>query len=153
MNPALINRLTWQDIDEIVSFLDGKESENLSVTQEEYYSEVLKKLHQKHKTTMYCVERYKTLLPIAEEIVGFKNTRRRTFDQLVLRCIVACKLREEGFSVSAIGRAMGYSHANILYYFGKKQDFFAIPTMYERELRWFREFNEEIEERSQSPSD
>lgn len=146
MQAALINKITWNDVQEIDSILCDIDKENKAYIGEEYYSEVIRRLRTKYKTLPACRDRYNEILPIAETIVGEKNRRERTFELIVLRCMVSCKLRDEGYCMSDIARVMKYDHSTISFYFKKKEDFFALPIMYEREVRWFKQFDEELKE-------
>ena len=148
MKTELVNKLTWEDIKEIDEMLcalsknfklldnDGTQSMD-----EEYYSEVIRQFRVKYKTLPACRDRYKEILPIAEHIVGEKNRKERTFELTVLRCMVANKLREEGYKLSDIGTVMRYDHSTVSFYLSKKADFFALPLMYEREVMWFNAFD------------
>lgn len=145
MNNELIDKLSWEDVREIVAMKTlvtntGKRFE----TEEENYSEVIHMLRIKHKTIGACIERYNEILPIAEEIVGTKNRKERVFELIVLRAMVANKLKDEGYRVTDIGKVMGYNHATVNHYFEKKNDFFALPIMYEQEVRWFKLFDEAL---------
>ena len=140
MRTELVNKLTWEDIQEIDKTIYELEESDYH-GYEEYYSEVIRRLQIKYKTLPACRERYKEILPIAEHIVGEKNRKERTFELTVLRCMVANKLREEGYTISDIGRVMRYDHSTVSFYLSKKADFFALPLMYEREVRWFNAFD------------
>ena len=140
MKTELVNKLTWEDIQEIDKTIYELEESDYH-GYEEYYSEVIRRLHIKYKTLPACRDRYKEILPIAEHIVGEKNRKERTFELTVLRCMVANKLREEGYTISDIGRVMRYDHSTVSFYLSKKADFFALPLMYEREVRWFNAFD------------
>ena len=145
MRAELLNKLTWEDIREIDEMLgtidrDGKVFGN----HEEYCSEILRKLRVKYKTLPACRDRYKEILPIAENIVGEKLRKERTFELTVLRCMVANKLREEGYKITDISSVMKYDHSTVSFYLAKKVDFFALPLMYEREVRWFKAFDEAL---------
>lgn len=140
MKTELVNKLTWEDIQEIDRTIYELEESDYH-GYEEYYSEVIRRLHIKYKTLPACRDRYKEILPIAEHIVGEKNRKERTFELTVLRCMVANKLHEEGYTISDIGRVMRYDHSTVSFYLSKKADFFALPLMYEREVRWFNAFD------------
>lgn len=154
MLAALVKRLTWEDIKEIAETLDTIDIYDKELKSEErYYSDAILRLCKKYKLLPACRERYREILPIAESVVGFKNHKERTFDLTVLRCMVATRLREEGYSLSDIARTMKYNHSTVIFYMGKKKDFFSLPNMYEREIRWFNQFHAALEEQSQSQSD
>ena len=140
MKTELVNKLTWEDIQEIDKTIYELEESDYH-DYEEYYSEVIRRLRIKYKTLPACRDRYKEILPVAEHIVGEKNRKERTFELTVLRCMVANKLREEGYKLSDIGTVMRYDHSTVSFYLSKKADFFALPLMYEREVRWFNAFD------------
>jgi len=143
MKADLIERLSWQDIKEIDEILFQLCSDDFC-DEEEYYSKVITRLNKQNKTLPACKDRYKEILPIAESIVGEKNRRERTFELTVLRCMIASRLKEEGYTLTNISKAMGYDHSTVIFYFKKKADFFALPLMYEREVRWFKAFDEAL---------
>ena len=145
MQVELINKLTWQDIKEICDVFYQVNNDGI-IPEENYYSEVIVRLNKQYNTLPACKERYKEILPIAERIIGEKNGKERTFEHTVLRCMVACKLKEEGYSLTNISKVMGYDHSTVIFYFKKKADFFALPLMYEREVRWFKAFDEALKD-------
>ena len=150
MQTALINRLTWEDIKEIDAMLcsidQAASNEGMIFKNEEdYYSEAIRQLRVKYKTLPACRDRYKEILPIAEKIVGEKNRKERIFELTVLRCMVASRLREEGYRITDISTVMKYDHSTVSFYLAKKEDFFSLPLMYEREVRWFRAFDQQLE--------
>ena len=142
MQTVLVNRLNWKDIKEIDSILSEIDNEAVVRNEEEYYSEALLRLCRRHKTLAACKERYKEILPVAEKVVGVKNSKERTFELTVLRCMIANKLRDEGYSLADIGNTMKYDHSTISFYLNKKKDFFSLPLVFEREVRWFKVFDE-----------
>lgn len=143
MQVELINKLTWQDIKEICDVFYQVNHDEI-IPEENYYSEVIVRLNKQYKTLPACKDRYKEILPIAENIVGEKNRKERTFELTVLRCMVANRLKEEGYTLTNIAKAMSYDHSTVIFYFKKKADFFALPLMYEREVRWFKAFDEAL---------
>lgn len=143
MKVDLIEKLSWQDIKEIDEILFQLCSDDFC-DEEEYYSKVITRLNKQNKTLPACKDRYKEILPIAESIVGEKNRRERTFELTVLRCMIASRLKEEGYTLTNIAKAMGYDHSTVIFYFKKKADFFTLPLMYEREVRWFKAFDEAL---------
>ena len=145
MRTALINKLTWEDIAEIHEIIQ-EINEDAYDTNETYYGEVHIRLCRKYKTLPACKERYIEILPVAEKIIGVKNSKERTFELTVLRCMVANRLLNEGFSGSDIARAMKYDHSTIWFYIKKKEDFFSLPLMYEREVTWFKQFDEALKD-------
>lgn len=146
MKADLIERLTWQDIKDIDEILFQINSDEIRRKEEEYYSEVITRLNKQYKTLPACKDRYKEILPVAENITGEKNRKERTFELTVLRCMIANRLKEEGYTLTNIAKAMGYDHSTIIFYFKKKADFFALPLMYEREVRWFKQFDEALKD-------
>ena len=142
----MIERLTWQDIKDIDEILFQINSDEIRRKEEEYYSEVITRLNKQYKTLPACKDRYKEILPVAENITGEKNRKERTFELTVLRCMIANRLKEEGYTLTNIAKAMGYDHSTIIFYFKKKADFFALPLMYEREVRWFKQFDEALKD-------
>ena len=95
MKADLIERLTWQDIKDIDEILFQINSDEIRCKEEEYYSEVITRLNKQYKTLPACKDRYKEILPVAENITGEKNRKERTFELTVLRCMIANRLKEE----------------------------------------------------------
>ena len=144
MNADLIGKLSWQDVKEINDVFLQINREGYIGDGEEYYSEVITRLNKQYKTLPACKDRYKEILPVAENITGEKNRKERTFELTVLRCMIANRLKEEGYTLTNIAKTMGYDHSTVVFYFKKKADFLALPLMYEREVRWFKRFDEEL---------
>ena len=144
MQTSLAKKLTWRDIEEIVSVIETMEKEKPLEKNEDYYSEALLRICKKYKLYQACKERYKQLVPIAEEVTGETIGKERTFEHTILRCMIACRLKDEGYSLSDIAKAMKYNHATIIFYFKKKEDFLSLPLMFEREVRWFKAFDEAL---------
>lgn len=88
-------------------------------------------------------DRYDQLLCIAETLFEYKmkNTRRDREDVMIRR-VIAYKMKEEGFSYSAIGKAMKKNHATIVHLVSQMKDFFSLPKLYEFDIKQYNDFNE-----------
>lgn len=143
MRSSLINKLTWEDIKEIHEILDNMEEE---LTDEEVkFNSVLKKLKRKYKVSPTCKERYSALLPVAEKLVGAKLGDKRTPEQMLIRLMVSCRLYDEQYTISEIGRVIGRDHSTIMYYIKRRDDYFSVPTMYTYEVSLLERFKDSIE--------
>ena len=89
-------------------------------------------------------KRYTKLLHIAEDVVGAKMDRTRSYRSVLIRRIVACKMRDEDFTVMEIGHAMGVHHATVLHYLKQMRDCVDEPIFYARELDLFFKFVEYV---------
>ena len=149
MTTALANKLTWEDIKEIsdvvtaVSLMDEVCDIDLD-TEEKFYSYVIDRICNKYKTESSCRRRYNELLPVAENIIGEKCRKERTFNQAILRTFVASQLRKEEYSWGVISKVMGYNHSTIIYYTRKLEEMKKLPMMWEKELNMYERFKEEI---------
>jgi len=152
MDNKLLNRLTKQDIAEIHEALDSevlyiKDGDGyVRSNSNEYYSSVLKKLKANNPDYKpFCKDRYKTLLEIAEKVTEHKYEDNRKFGNVLIKCLVSNRLREEGYSFGEIGKAMNKDHSTIVFYIGKMEDMMTLPLMYSKEMRMKSLFNDEIE--------
>ena len=91
-------------------------------------------------------ERYAKLLGIAEEVAGRTMTSTRDWENVSIRRMVAYRMREEGFRLSHIARAMHLHHSTVLYYVRTMKDAFDEPIFYEQDIRRYMRFKEAVEE-------
>lgn len=152
MDNKLLNRLTKQDIAEIHQALDSEASyvmdgdKCIRQNTNEYYSSVLKKLKANNPNYKpFCKDRYKTLVEIAEKVTEQKYEDNRHFGNVLIKCLVSNRLREEGYTFGEIGKAMNKDHSTIVFYVGKMDDMLSLPLMYSKEMRTRSLFNDEIE--------
>ena len=151
MDNKLLNRLTKQDIGEIrqtMFDLNKEIRETGTIPDDEMYcTSVLRQL--KKNTSGYkplCKDRYKVLLELAEKVTEHHHQENRQFTNVLIRCLVSTRLREEGYTLSEIGRAMNKHHSTVVFYTEKMNDMLSLPLMYANEVRIRSLFNYEIEE-------
>lgn len=91
-------------------------------------------------------ERYKAVLSAAQKAVGKRLADGRRNDDVLIRLFAAYRLRLEGYSFDAIGKAMGRDHSTIIHYVRKKMaDMLSLPNFYRRELKMYDKMNEILE--------
>ena len=145
MDNKLLNKLTKQDIGEIADMLKSVDSPEID--SEKRNSEVLKQLRKTNEDYKpYCKDRYKTLLEIAEKITEHHYQDNRQFGNVLIKCLVSNRLREEEYTLSEIGRAMNKHHSTIMFYLDKMKDMSSLPLIYANEMRMRSLFNYAIEE-------
>jgi DNA-binding NarL/FixJ family response regulator len=91
-------------------------------------------------------ERFAKLLGIAEEVAGHTMTSTRDWENVSIRRMVAYRMREEGFRLSHIARAMHLHHSTVLHYIRQMNDIFDEPIFYAVDIRKYVEFSESVEE-------
>ena len=91
-------------------------------------------------------ERFAKLLGIAEDVAGHTMTSTRDWENVSIRRMVAYRMREEGFRLSHIARAMGKHHTTILHYIRQMEDVFDEPIFYAPDIIKYGEFSEAVEE-------
>ena len=92
------------------------------------------------------VKRFAVILPIAEDIVGRKMGSSRESDNVTIRRMVAYRLKEEGFRLTEIARAMKMNHSTILHYAHQMSDMFDEPIFYAGDILKYIKFSESVEE-------
>lgn len=90
--------------------------------------------------------RYAALLAVAEDVTNHTMTRTRDFENVAIRRMVSFRMREEGFHVSDIARAMGMHHASVVHYCAQMRDALDEPIFYANDLRQYARFKDAVEE-------
>ena len=91
--------------------------------------------------------RFKQLLKIATEIVGAGVlTRSRDYNSVMGRRMIAWQMREEGYSLVAIGRRMGRHHATILHLLKLQEDMFKFPGAFKTDEAYWKMFKKKVKE-------
>lgn len=91
--------------------------------------------------------RFHVLLKIATEIVGDGIlTRSRDYNCVMGRKMIAWQMREEGYSLQAIGRRMGRHHATILHLLRLMEDMFKFPGCFKTDEAYWKQFTKRIKE-------
>jgi uncharacterized protein (DUF488 family) len=91
-------------------------------------------------------ERYAKLLGIAEEVAGHTMTSTRDWENVSIRRMVAYRMKEEGFRVLHVARAMGMHHTTVMHYIAQMKDMFDEPIFYAVDIRKYIQFTEAVEE-------
>ena len=91
-------------------------------------------------------KRYTKLLHVAEDVVGVKMDRTRSYRSVLIRRFIACKMRDEDFTVCDIATAMGVHHATICHYLQQMRDCVDEPIFYARELDLYFKFVEYVKD-------
>ena len=69
-------------------------------------------------------------------------TDSRERENTLIRCIVAYKLREEGYSYADIGKMMKRDHSTITHLANRMRDMLSLPNAYKWEVQQFKRFEE-----------
>lgn len=153
MDNRLLNRLTKQDIDEIRQIMfelnkEIREDDSICIPNDDKYcNDVLKRLRSNNRDYKpLCKERYKVLLSLAEKVTDHSYSDNRQFGNVVIKCLVSNRLRDEGYSFNEIGRAMNKHHSTVMFYIGKMSDMLSLPIIYSEEMRMRSLFNDAIDE-------
>ena len=91
-------------------------------------------------------ERFAKLLGIAEEVAGHTMTSTRDWENVSIRRMVAYRMKEEGFRLSHIARAMHLHHSTVLHYIRQMNDMFDEPIFYAGDILKYIKFSESVEE-------
>ena len=88
-------------------------------------------------------ERYTVVLLAAQQAVGKRLGAGRDKEDVLIRMFTAYRLREEGYSLEAIGKALGRNHSTVIHYVQKRlPDMLSIPHIYRSEAEMFNKMNE-----------
>ena len=91
--------------------------------------------------------RFHLLLKIATEIVGDGIlSRSRDYNCVMGRKMIAWQMREEGYSLVAIGRRMGRHHATIIHLLDLMEDVFKSPGCFKTDVAYWKLFKKRLEE-------
>ena len=91
--------------------------------------------------------RFGVLLKIATEVVGDGVlTLSRKYSCLMGRKMIAWQMREEGYSLMAIGRRMGRSHSTILHTLRLMEDMFNYPGVFKTDETYWKQFKKKLKE-------
>lgn len=89
--------------------------------------------------------RYAELLSIAEDLFDYKmKTSRRDAEDVMIRRFISYRLRQEGFSLSAIGHAVGKNHSTIFHLIKQMEDYFSLPGLYKDDIKKYLEFDSRV---------
>ena len=146
MIKRLLKQLTWEDVREVVQAADAllTEEEFGYESEDEYYSDVLRKLRKLEDVPPPINERYPEVLNAAQSATGWKLTETRDAWNTLLRGFIAHHLRHEGYTYSEIGRALGRDHSSVMHMEQRIDDMLSLPNAYQSEVNLFRKFEESL---------
>lgn len=91
--------------------------------------------------------RFHLLLKVATEIVGEGIlSRSREYKCVMGRKMIAWQMREEGYSLMAIGRRMGRHHATIVHFLKLMEDIFKFPGVFKTDEAYWKQFKNRLKE-------
>lgn len=94
-------------------------------------------------------KRFALLLECAEEVTGHTMLKTRDWENVTIRRMVAYRMKEEGFRLTDIARAMNMHHSTILHYVNQMKDIFDVPIFYATDIRKYIQFTEAVGEADQ----
>ena len=127
-------RLTQDDIQEVFVAAESKPCCD--------YQDVLKRLRKMNHVKPSCSERYPFILSKAEDVIGKKLTSARSANNTLIRCFVAYKMHQEGYSLSDIGRQMSRDHSTVTNLVHRVRDMLSLPNAYKWEVQQYKRFEE-----------
>ena len=87
-------------------------------------------------------ETYPHILSCAETACGRKLEESREKENTLIRCFVAYKLHNNGYSYSEIGKVMHRDHSTITHLANRMRDMLSLPNAYKLEVQQFKRFEE-----------
>ena len=140
--------MTWKDVKEIVNLADAiitptsREFPVCWANEDDYYTEILRRLREQNGVPPPVEERYPSVLKAAEQATSWMLTDSRERENTLIRCIVAYKLREEGYSYADIGKMMKRDHSTITHLANRMRDMLSLPNAYKWEVQQYKSFEE-----------
>ena len=90
--------------------------------------------------------RYQELLSVAEDVFDYKmKTSRRSAEDVMIRRFIAYRLRREGFSLAAIGHAIGKDHSTVFHLIKQMEDYFSLHWLYKEDIKKYLEFDSRVQ--------
>lgn len=148
MRRDLLKQMTWKDVKEIVNLADAiitptsREFPVCWANEDDYYTEILRRLREQNGVPPPVEERYPSVLKAAEQATSWMLTDSRERENTLIRCIVAYKLREEGYSYADIGKMMKRDHSTITHLANRMRDMLSLPNAYKWEVQQYKSFEE-----------
>ena len=144
MRKSLLKQITWEEVKEISDMIDSLMmipfDEVEMRGEEEFYTEVLRRLRGQNGVPPPIEERYPGVLACAEQVCGNKLTDSRERENILVRSFVAYKLHEEGYSYSEIGKMLKRDHSTVTNLVHRVRDMLSIPYAYKEEVEKYKEF-------------
>lgn len=91
-------------------------------------------------------KRYRTLLRVAEDVTGAKMDNTRSYRSVLIRRFVACRMRDDNFTIMEIAKSMGVHHSTVCHYLQQMRDCVDEPIFYAKELDAYFKFVEYVRE-------
>lgn len=151
MRRDLLKQMTWQDVQEIWwqteqvlrSIPDEPEKwPEWAFNTSTRFSKALAILRDENDVPPPVEERYPSVLKAAEQATSWMLTDSRERENTLIRCIVAYKLREEGYSYADIGKMMKRDHSTITHLANRMRDMLSLPNAYKWEVQQYKKFEE-----------
>lgn len=138
MRPSLLRNITWEDIREI--FMVFEQTAGDDTASDKYYKSVIRILRGRNGIPPPIEEIYPFILSCAELACGQKLADTRERENSLIRCFVAYKLHNSGYSYSEIGKMMKRDHSTITHLANRMRDMLSVPYAYRVEIRMYEEF-------------
>ena len=148
MKPHLLKQMTWEEVKEIVNLADAiitptnREFPVCLANEEDYYTEVLRRLRGQNGVPPPIEERYPVVLQAAEQATSWMLTDSRERENTLIRQFVAYKLHGEGYSYTEIGKIMHRDHSTITHLAYRMRDMLSLPNAYKWEVQQYKRFEE-----------
>ena len=89
--------------------------------------------------------RWLVLCAAAERAVGCRVDGTRRASSVMIRRFAAWRMKEEGFAITDVARAMGLNHATVYNYLRQMETCFELPVYYHRDVEAYARFVEEVD--------
>lgn len=148
MKPHLLKQMTWEEVKEIVNLADAiitptsREFPVCWANEEDYYAEVLRRLRGQNGVPPPIEERYPVVLQAAEQATSWTLTNSREKENTLVRCFIAHKLHDDGYSYTEIGKIMHRDHSTITHLVFRMRDMLSLPIAYKWEVKQYNSFEE-----------
>ncbi len=141
MKPSLLRNMTWEDIREITLATLSAMDKGCPLVPD-CYKDILRILRGKNGVPPPIEETYPHILACAESACGRKLEESRDKENTLIRCFVAYKLHNSGYSYSEIGKVMHRDHSTITHLANRMRDMLSLPNAYKLEVQQFKRFEE-----------
>lgn len=136
MRKSLLKQMTQYDVQEILDAGELLWNDYKEPTAEN----ILRHLRNENDVPPPIEERYPGVLACAEIVCGQKLAESREKENTLIRCIVAYKLHNEGYSYSEIGKMMKRDHSTITHLAYRMRDMLSVSYAYKEEVAKYKEF-------------
>ena len=153
MRRILLKQMTWEDIQEIWwqtdqvlrSIPDEPEKwPEWAFNTSTRFGKALQLLRDENGVPPPIEESYPHILSCAEAACGRKLEESREKENTLIRCFVAYKLHNSGYSYSEIGKVMKRDHSTITHLAHRMRDMLSIPHAYKAEVSMYKEFEKMV---------